>query len=350
MNKKACTVGLFAILLANFVSAAIVIPPPDLSPGDQYRLVFVTSGTTTANSNDISSYNNFVNAQAASVSATGFPTSGWTAIVSTTTVDARDNTGTASGTGVPIYRVDGLRIADDYTDLWNGGTLQNDLSVTQQGDLYPSNATLCGFGPARPCAWTGTSSLGTAASPLGDASSLSSSALGDIFQLDTVNTNSWILYYFFTRAANAYPLYAMSAVLTVPDSSGPATYTVGGSVSGLTGSVTLQNNGADNLVRSTDGAFTFATALADGASYSVTVLTQPSGQNCSVSNGAGTIGGGNVTTVQVNCVDAPPPPAPPPPSTSGRPIPTLSAYGLAVTMLGVLVVAGRRLRRSDKKR
>ena len=35
--------------------------PTTLSPGDQYRLVFVTSTTTTATSTDINTYNTFVN-------------------------------------------------------------------------------------------------------------------------------------------------------------------------------------------------------------------------------------------------------------------------------------------------
>ena len=83
----------------------------------------------------------------------------------------------------------------------------------------------------------------------------------------------------------------------------PATYTVGGSVSGLTGSgLVLRNNGTDNLAISASGSFTFATALAGGSSYSVTVYTQPSGQTCTVSNGSGTIGSSNVTNVSVTCV------------------------------------------------
>lgn len=328
--------------LCGIVSAAIVIPPPGLNPGDQYRLVFVTSDATTASSDDIATYNSFVNAQASTVSAAGFPTSGWSAIASTVSVDARDNTGTNGGTGVPIYRVDGVKIADDYVDLWNGGPLPNDLSVTQTGDLYPSGATQCGFGPARACAWTGTSGIGTAASPLGNGSSSPSSALADIFQIDTLNQSSWILYYFFTRGSNEYPLYAMSSVLTVPGGPVPTTYTVGGTVSNLTGSITLQNNGGDNQVRTVNGAFVFATALADGSSYAVTVLAQPSGQTCTVSNGSGTISGANVTQVQVDCVDDQLPPPQPPPSES-VPIPTMSEYGLAVTLLGILLIAGLRL-------
>ena len=82
----------------------------------------------------------------------------------------------------------------------------------------------------------------------------------------------------------------------------PARSTVGGSVSGLTASgLVLRNNGGDDLSISANGSFTFATALANGSAYSVTVQTQPNGQNCSVSNGAGTVSGANVTNVAVAC-------------------------------------------------
>ena len=82
------------------------------------------------------------------------------------------------------------------------------------------------------------------------------------------------------------------------------TYSVGGTVSGLSGTVVLQDNGGDNLSVSVNGGFTFATPLAAGAAYSVTVKTNPSGQACTVSNGSGTIGSANVTNVAVSCVNA----------------------------------------------
>ena len=85
----------------------------------------------------------------------------------------------------------------------------------------------------------------------------------------------------------------------------PATFTVGGTVSGLTGSVTLRNNGGDNLVRNANGSFTFATALATGSAYAVTVFSQPAGQTCTVANGSGTIASANVTNVNVTCVTNP---------------------------------------------
>ena len=69
-----------------------------------------------------------------------------------------------------------------------------------------------------------------------------------------------------------------------------AAFTVGGTVSGLSGTVVLQDNGGDNLSVTANGSFTFATALAAGAAYSVTVKTNPSGQTCTVSSGSGTVG------------------------------------------------------------
>jgi len=122
----------------------------------------------------------------------------------------------------------------------------------------------------------------------------------------------------------------------------PVTYTVGGAVTGLAGSVTLQNNGTDNLVRNADGSFTFATALADSSAYAVTVLTQPTGQTCTVANGSGTISGANVTNADVSCVDDVVPPVVP--SAPAVPIPTLSELALILfsMLLGLMVFVNRR--------
>lgn len=85
--------------------------------------------------------------------------------------------------------------------------------------------------------------------------------------------------------------------------SGATTYSVGGTISGLDGTLVLQNNGGDNLSRSTNGAFTFGTRLPAGSAHAVTVLSQPAGQICQVTNGAGTVGTANVTSIQVACAD-----------------------------------------------
>ena len=86
------------------------------------------------------------------------------------------------------------------------------------------------------------------------------------------------------------------------------TYTVGGMVSGLGvgKSVVLRNNGGDDLTISANTGFTFIAALANGATYTVTVLTHPAGQNCVVANGTGSISGANVANVNVTCGTAGP--------------------------------------------
>jgi hypothetical protein len=81
-----------------------------------------------------------------------------------------------------------------------------------------------------------------------------------------------------------------------------ATYTIGGSISGLTNEGLILANGTDTVVAATgDQAFTFPTAVAAGAAYQVTVQLQPDALVCSVVNGSGTIGTANVTDVEVNC-------------------------------------------------
>jgi fibronectin-binding autotransporter adhesin len=90
-------------------------------------------------------------------------------------------------------------------------------------------------------------------------------------------------------------------------------YTVGGTVTGLGTDLAavLRLNGGNDLAITANGAFTFATGLADGTPYSVTVSTQPAGQTCSVTNGGGTIAAADVTNVQVSCsTDAVAPGAP----------------------------------------
>lgn len=89
-------------------------------------------------------------------------------------------------------------------------------------------------------------------------------------------------------------------------SSSSSTFTIGGSVAGLTGTgLVLQDNGGDNLTISGNGPFTFATAIASAKPFSVTILTQPTtpAQTCTVADGSGSATA-NVTTVQVACATA----------------------------------------------
>jgi len=84
----------------------------------------------------------------------------------------------------------------------------------------------------------------------------------------------------------------------------PATYTVIATVSGLAGAgLVLRDNGGDDLAAAADGAIVFPTKIASGATYSVTVFTQPTSpaQTCEVTHGSGTMGSSDVTNVAVSC-------------------------------------------------
>ena len=78
-------------------------------------------------------------------------------------------------------------------------------------------------------------------------------------------------------------------------------YSIGGTVSGLSGAIVLQDNGGDDLTVTVNGAFKFATKLPSGAAYSVTVKTSPSGQSCTVSQASGTVASTDVSSVVVAC-------------------------------------------------
>lgn len=111
------------------------------------------------------------------------------------------------------------------------------------------------------------------------------------------------LFFFLTGATNIGGGGGCSNVSSSPVPP-PNTFTVGGTVSGLSGTVILLNNGGDADTITSNGAFTFPTPVAEGNPYNVTVQTQPAIQTCFVSNGSGTMGGSNITNVSVHCEES----------------------------------------------
>ena len=79
-------------------------------------------------------------------------------------------------------------------------------------------------------------------------------------------------------------------------------YTVSGTVVGLYSgqSVTLQNNSGDNLTVSDNTSFSFTTKVAQGATYLVTVKTQPTAQTCTPNLNSGVVSD-NVSDVSIIC-------------------------------------------------
>lgn len=91
-------------------------------------------------------------------------------------------------------------------------------------------------------------------------------------------------------------------------SGGDATplHSLGGNVTGLNGTVTLQTSGESNLSVTNNGQFAFNQALPDNTPYAVTVVSQPTGQICSIQNDSGTLSGSDVTNIAVTCTGNPP--------------------------------------------
>ena len=94
--------------------------------------------------------------------------------------------------------------------------------------------------------------------------------------------------------------------LAVAGCGGTVSAVIGGTLTGLSGGTTVQllNNGANPLVVSTNGFFTFSTAIQSGSTYNVTVGINPIGETCTVTNGTGTVdsSGSSITNIAVNCV------------------------------------------------
>ncbi|MFK7850440.1 MAG: PEP-CTERM sorting domain-containing protein [Akkermansiaceae bacterium] len=162
--------------------------------GDTYRLVFVTSARTDTSSSDITTYNTFVQGLA---NAAGLGGVTWNAVGSTGAVDARDNTGTASGVGGAVVKMDGLTlIADNNPDIWNG--IASPVDLNENGVLTNDNRVA-----------TGSEGNGTSA---GSARELGGSD-GNVRTGRSDNLN-WMRD--FNAGRSGRRLFAMSELLTVP--------------------------------------------------------------------------------------------------------------------------------------
>ena len=105
---------------ASLVPSDWSLIPTGLTAGDEFRLIFISSTKRNAVPIDIADYNAFVQGLAAAGHADiQAYSAGFSVVGCTADTDARDNTGT-TGTGVPIYWLNGdpdnAKVADDYAD------------------------------------------------------------------------------------------------------------------------------------------------------------------------------------------------------------------------------------------
>jgi len=170
----------------------------------------VTEGTRNAIPSDIGVYNSYVTTEASSLTTAlagaGINGVTWEAIASTG-IAARDNVG---GAGLdltsPIYRTDGVLVALDEADLFDGSILAP-IRTTQTGDdVTPGEPGTGAFD-----VWTGSSSNGTpfANQTLGDLSDASRWGFGEATSGDWLSGT-------FTQNNELKHLYGISSALTVP--------------------------------------------------------------------------------------------------------------------------------------
>jgi hypothetical protein len=192
------------LLVAGVASAGTITlsTPTGLNPGDKFRFLAVTSGTTTATTTSINTYNTFVQTDLGDAVYNGGVVN-WKAIGSTSVVDARDNVG-GFGSLVPVYKpFTGTKIANDLT--------------TNAGGLWTSslfaapNETLSGTIPgSNTRAWTGTQPDGTKfpTYELGDSDSM--------YGVVSVSANQGWIRATVQVSTNSYRMYGLSEELTVP--------------------------------------------------------------------------------------------------------------------------------------
>ena len=172
------------------------LKPADLAVGDSFRVLFVTSTAHQGQSTDIAHYNRQVQTVAA---ASTDPlvrryASSFRALASTAGIHARTNTMTQGAGDVPIYWLNGERIAENYDAFY-------DRSWDSADGRDESGRS------TRSIVWTGTNDDGSSATyPLGDPQPVSGQTqlFGPLFAD--------------RRAATGYyRLFGMSPVLVVED-------------------------------------------------------------------------------------------------------------------------------------
>ena len=150
-----------APLTVNTVPSSWSLKPASLSAGE-FRLIFLSSTKHNAESSNIGTYNTFVQNRAAAGHADIREySSAFKVVGCTADVDARDNTGTthtSADRGVPIYWLNGNKVADQYQDFYDGSWDDEANDRNQSGnDAHDTSQT--GNYPYTGCDHNGTESI-----------------------------------------------------------------------------------------------------------------------------------------------------------------------------------------------
>ena len=207
---SAATAAVAAAVAPTEVPAEWSLKPTGLTNGDKFRLLFLSSTKSGGSSTDIATYNTFVQGLAAAGHADiRTYSAGFRAVGCTSDVDARDNTRT-TGTGVPIYWLNGAKAADNYADFYDGSWDDEVNDKNESGTNGPDTSQSVNR-PFTGCEHNGTEALdGSISQGFGAAGGTkvgrpnSSSALHGPLSSNAV-----------TGTANTRPMYGLSAVFQV---------------------------------------------------------------------------------------------------------------------------------------
>ena len=278
-----------ALLAVNIVPSSWSLKPAGLSTGE-FRLIFLSSTKHNAESSNIGTYNTFVQNRAAAGHADIRDySSAFKVVGCTADVDARDNTGTthtSTDRGVPIYWLDGNKVADNYQDFYDGtwddeandrNESGNDAHDTSQSANYP---------------WTGCDHNGTE-SISGNSLALGKNAVRTGEPNSSLGTRGPLQGAGSSTSDSPRPFYGLSSVFQVEPSNYPNLSIIDASATEgdeILFTVNLSETSADDVT------FDYATSRKSDDNSEITDFT--------ATTGTGTItAGSSATTITVPTYD-----------------------------------------------
>ena len=239
------------------------LKPSGVGAGQQFRLIFLSSTKSAATSTSISTYNTFVQNRAADGHSDiqGY-SSGFTVVGCTADVDARDNTATRytnANKGVPIYWLNGNKVADNYEDFYDETWDEEANDKNQLGTIGPDTSQEANY-PYTGCAHNGTESFDVSFSyALGDADGVRVARPNS-----TLNQHGPLSSNLFIDPSGERPMYGLSQVFTV--------------VPGNTGTLTTGGTPRSDTLDSSDTGHYWQVRLHQNGKYRIDVKGSESSQ------------------------------------------------------------------------
>lgn len=221
--RAAPVFAMVSLLLVQTSRAGVIATPPGLVQGDKFRIAFVSSASLPAGFTNIADYDQFISNSA---NIAGLTYNGnavpWQVIGSTATVNAVDPARLPLTSAAGIYRVDGVKVADNAMDLW-------DWSLDAPIVLDEFGATRVSL------VWTGTGPSGGTYLALGEEEVSWGNSPSNDANWMTVSSS------FNTTPLSMYGISAELSVLSIPE---PCTHSMCG-IATLVGLIVYRQRSAN---------------------------------------------------------------------------------------------------------